>query len=317
MKRNKYSRIAQKLTREKVKLSAKFTDFERPQKIRYSPPGRKIAKDRITFMLCANVDGSHKLKPLIIGKSANPRCLKGFENPLEYANSQKSWINSELFFRWFHHSFIKQVRKFSAENNLPPRALLLIDNCTAHKPIDKLQSDDANIAAMLLPPNVTAVLQPMDQNTIRLVKLEYRAKLLWNIVAQENIPVENILKGHSIRDAILLLKLAWDELPRAVLIKAWKNIKQWDDDQYDSEDEIPLLTLIRSNSSHDVTLREVQSLLSKVGGVDVSSEDIENWNDDQNTEDDEDFEVSDNEDFEVSDNEDEEPVVEEDMQQQK
>ncbi|XP_039954309.1 jerky protein homolog-like [Bactrocera tryoni] len=74
-------------------------------------------------------------------------------------------------------------------------------------------------------------------------------------------------------------------------------------------EEIPLLTLIRSNSSHDDTLREVQSLLSKVGGVDVSSEDIENWNDDQNTEDDEDFEVS--------DNEDEEPVVEEDMQQQK
>ncbi|XP_049313511.1 jerky protein homolog-like [Bactrocera dorsalis] len=51
-------------------------------------PGRKIAKDRIAFMLCAN---AHKLKPLIIGKSANPRCFKGFENPLEYANSQKSW----------------------------------------------------------------------------------------------------------------------------------------------------------------------------------------------------------------------------------
>ncbi|XP_039969014.1 jerky protein homolog-like [Bactrocera tryoni] len=174
-------------------------------------PGRKIAKDRITFMLCANANGSHKLKPLIIGKSANPRCFKGFENPLEYANSQKSWKNSELFFRWFHHSFIKQVGQFSAENNLPPRALLLIDNCTAHKPTDKLQSDDRNIAAMLLPPNVTAVFQPMDQNPIRLVKLEYRAKLLWNIVAQENIPVENILKGHSIRDTILLLKLAWDE----------------------------------------------------------------------------------------------------------
>ncbi|XP_049302053.1 jerky protein homolog-like [Bactrocera dorsalis] len=75
-------------------------------------PGRKIAKDRITYMLCANADGSHKLKPLIIGKSANPRCFKGFENPLEYDNSQKSWMNSELFFRWFHHSFIKQVNLF-------------------------------------------------------------------------------------------------------------------------------------------------------------------------------------------------------------
>lgn len=84
-----------------------------------------------------------------------------------------------------------------------------------------LKSDDGNIVAMLLPPNVTAVLQPMDQNPIRLVKLGYRNKLLCNIVAQENVPVENILKAHSIRDAILLLKSVWDELPQAVLIKAF------------------------------------------------------------------------------------------------
>ncbi|XP_039954225.1 lipoyltransferase 1, mitochondrial [Bactrocera tryoni] len=56
-------------------------------------------------------------------------------------------------------------------------------------------------------------------------------------------------------------------------------------------------------------LREVHSLLSKVGGVDDSTEDIENWNDDQNTKDDPDFEVS--------DNEVEEPVIKENMQQRK
>lgn len=42
-------------------------------------PGRKVAKERITFLLCANADGSHKLNPLVIGKSANPRCFKGFK----------------------------------------------------------------------------------------------------------------------------------------------------------------------------------------------------------------------------------------------
>lgn len=72
-------------------------------------PGRKFAKERITFLLCANADGSHKLNPLIIGKSANPRCFKGFKNPLEYASSSKAWMNSQLFFNWFHDSFIKQV----------------------------------------------------------------------------------------------------------------------------------------------------------------------------------------------------------------
>lgn len=51
-------------------------------------PGRKIAKQRITFLLCSNADGSHKVTPLVVGKSAKPRCLKGFENPLLYCNSR-------------------------------------------------------------------------------------------------------------------------------------------------------------------------------------------------------------------------------------
>lgn len=77
-----------------------------------SAPGRKIAKERVTFLLCANADGTHKLKPLVIGKSAKPRCFKDFENPLEYTNSKKAWMNSQLFFKWFHDSFVKQVNIF-------------------------------------------------------------------------------------------------------------------------------------------------------------------------------------------------------------
>lgn len=34
--------------------------------------GRKKNKERITIALCANSDGSHKLKLLIIGKCAKP-----------------------------------------------------------------------------------------------------------------------------------------------------------------------------------------------------------------------------------------------------
>lgn len=64
---------------------------------------------------------------------------------------------------------------------------------------------------MLLPPNVTAVLQPMDQNPIRLVKLAYRTKLLCGIVAQDNVSVEDLLKAHDIRKAISLLRTVWEK----------------------------------------------------------------------------------------------------------
>ena len=35
-------------------------------------PGRKSCKDRISALLCSNADGSHRLNPVIVGKSCKP-----------------------------------------------------------------------------------------------------------------------------------------------------------------------------------------------------------------------------------------------------
>lgn len=164
---------------------------------------------------------------------------------------------------------------------MPPKAILLMDNCTAHKPIDLLRSEDGNIVAMLLPPNVTAVVQPMDQNPIKLVKLAYRTKLLCNIVAQDEIPVDVLQKGVNIRDAIVMLKRAWDELPQTVLQNAWKRIQNWDDKEYEMEDDIPLAELAASHAIYGASIKEVHSLLLKIGSsADLTFNDIEEWNDD-------------------------------------
>lgn len=72
-------------------------------------PGRKIKKERITFLLCANADGTNKIKPLVIGKAAKPRCFNNFDNPLEYDNSKSAWMTRNIFKKWFHGSFVNQV----------------------------------------------------------------------------------------------------------------------------------------------------------------------------------------------------------------
>lgn len=77
-----------------------------------SAPGRKIKKERFTFMLCSNADGSNKIKPLIIGKAKKPHCFKDFNNPLDYNHSKTSWMTSTIFTQWFHDSFVKQVSIF-------------------------------------------------------------------------------------------------------------------------------------------------------------------------------------------------------------
>lgn len=42
--------------------------------------GGKRSKQRLTVLLCANMSGTHKLKPFVIGKSQNPRCFKGVKS---------------------------------------------------------------------------------------------------------------------------------------------------------------------------------------------------------------------------------------------
>lgn len=121
----------------------------------------------------------------------------------------------------------------------------------------------------------------MDQNPIKLVKLAYRTKLLCNIVAQDEIPVEDLLKAHNIRDAIMMLKNAWDELPQTVLQNAWKRIKNWDDGEYEAEDDLPLSELAASHEIYSSSINELQSLLLRIGlNTDLTSGEIEEWNED-------------------------------------
>lgn len=42
--------------------------------------GGKKSKQRITVLFCANLTGSHKLKPLVIGRSLKPRCFKNVKS---------------------------------------------------------------------------------------------------------------------------------------------------------------------------------------------------------------------------------------------
>ena len=50
----------------------------------------KKSKQRVTLLPGANMDGSDQLRPLLIGKFANPRCLKNVHSwPVTYKHSKK------------------------------------------------------------------------------------------------------------------------------------------------------------------------------------------------------------------------------------
>ena len=65
--------------------------------------GCKVNKERLSVALCANSDGLHKLKPLIIGKFERPRCFKNIRiqtMSMTYRNNAKAWMITSLFQEW-------------------------------------------------------------------------------------------------------------------------------------------------------------------------------------------------------------------------
>lgn len=64
--------------------------------------GGKLSKERVTILLCTNATGSHKVKPLLIGKSENPRCFRGVKKPslpVTYHHNRKSWMTRDVSFK--------------------------------------------------------------------------------------------------------------------------------------------------------------------------------------------------------------------------
>lgn len=95
-------------------------------------------------------------------------------------------MDRSLFSEWFYDCFIPNVRQYSLRTGIAPKALLLMDNCSAHHCRDKLVSDDGLIETIFLPPNVTSIAQPMDQGVIQNIKLLFRRKLELYTLASGN-----------------------------------------------------------------------------------------------------------------------------------
>lgn len=192
--------------------------------------GRKMNKTRFTFLPCSNIDGSLKMKLMFIGTAAKPRDFPhNFEKclPVSYHHSKKAWMTRDLFRCWFHDEFVPAVREFSIQHNLEPTALLVLDNCTAHHEGDNhlLQSDDGKIQVIYLPPNVTSECQPMDQAVINAVKIRYKRKLmLYLVMENEDMPLEERLKSVSLRRSIAWLADSWDEVSPSTIEQSWKKL---------------------------------------------------------------------------------------------
>ena len=62
--------------------------------------GLKESKQRLTVLVATNMSGSDKVAPLIIGKSAKPRCFSGKKIPFPYQSNSKAWMTGTIWTEW-------------------------------------------------------------------------------------------------------------------------------------------------------------------------------------------------------------------------
>ena len=191
--------------------------------------GRKKAKDRITLNACSNASGTIKLPLHMIGKSQRPRCFKGVNMdllPVKYCGQKNAWMTANLFREWFHHQFVPHVRSKLTLLGEKPTALLLLDNCSAHPDDKELISDDGAIFTKFLPPNVTSLIQPMDQGILQTLKKRYKKKLLRQLIIEDDMggSVVDFLKGVNTKVVAEMAAEAWSEIKQDTLRKSWQKI---------------------------------------------------------------------------------------------
>lgn len=188
-----------------------------------------MSKERVTINACANAAGSIKLPLQIIGKASRPRCFRNLRMdllPVKYCGQKNAWMSSELFHSWFHESFVPIVREKLLSLGLPQEAVLVLDNCPAHPNAEELVSNDGKITAVYLPPNVTSLIQPMDQGVLVTLKRLYKKKVLRRLLIEEEngASVVDFLKSVDMKVVVDLAAESWDEIEACTLAKSWRKI---------------------------------------------------------------------------------------------
>lgn len=117
---------------------------------------------------------------------------------------------------------------------------------------------------MYLPPNVTALIQPMDPGVIEAAKKIYKRSLTRRLLLRDDkIPLTQFIKQLSLKDCCEMIAAAWEEVKSSSLQKAWNNV-------------IPLV----KPSEHDVIEEDTnESLLNinMISDMRVSEAEFEDW----------------------------------------
>ncbi|XP_053649240.2 uncharacterized protein [Cherax quadricarinatus] len=215
-------------------------------------------KERLTFMVAVNMDGSDKLPLLVIGQMKDPKIFHNVETlPLPYEANDSAMMTSSIFENWV-------LQLDEQYQNLNRNIVILVNACPAHPNIDNLRC----VRLIFLPKETTSQLQPVEQGIIQNLKTIYRRFVLERLI-------EHSEKGQdyevTVLEAMEFLEEAWKQVKTELIVDSFKQagLEQLDIDsaKLGCEDEHALLERARRSGIDipgDVTFESYLNVDSQV-----------------------------------------------------
>ncbi|OQR83690.1 tigger transposable element-derived protein 6-like, partial [Achlya hypogyna] len=192
-----------------------------------------VAKDRIT-VTCAVSGTGEKFALQVINKSKKPQGMRPGCKLKEYNchfDSSKKALQTA-------NTFASYVDKFNALAELRDVTFfVLVDNASSRlKAIKTLGALDdqtppnwyKSVVFLLLPPNATSVLQPVDMGVLRSLKARFRRIQLAPLFAAFEKVVDSggkeqfdVTKATHLSHCLDWLAAAWDEVPANLIRRCW------------------------------------------------------------------------------------------------
>ena len=159
------------------------------------------------------MDGLDHRKLSVIGKSKTPHCLQKkykmqvSDMVVDWYASKNAWMTGDI-----HHII---VTKFNNQiRNAGCHVLYVCDNASSHA-----VREYSHIKFLMLPPNATSILQPLDQSIMMSAKRRYKAKLAerYLVHVENNKDANALLKSLDIVAATNMMSKAWRETSATII----------------------------------------------------------------------------------------------------
>ncbi|XP_043470513.1 jerky protein homolog-like isoform X2 [Leptopilina heterotoma] len=225
---------------------------------------KNLSKERVTVMVCANADGSHRIPLFIIGNSKDTSCLEDVHRlPFVYNSQEDGFMTRELFIKWYIEVFLPSIRKFQAESGRSYNVLLILDNATCHLSKNELDAVDDLCSVELLPPS-GIFFQPMNQGIVEEIKKHYRRSFLREILLEcDDNSLLKLANAMTMKTCCVKMASAWSEISDSRITHSWRKL-------------IPTCKVDTENSV--ITVDEIKEILQRIPCYrNITKEQISAW----------------------------------------